>query len=191
MRALPAAVKQQVKECLWRRADALGWHAMTVIDKAKQYGVWTEDPEIGGVLAGYMDARKVRTYIKDTLMKPYARASLSDAARVLKALRLPEDQVRESYERPHGLHLQSRRVVCWGKADNWKLILMAVHERAYALGVPPFAAVLLPPLTRFLMRPARMVVEDAATKLGIQRLAWLDPKGELHDAEAELFAMGA
>ena len=94
------------------------------------------------------DALKVRTYLKDTL---------------------------DRYERPHGLLLSENRVVCWGKADDWKLVLTAAHERAFPLGVSPLATGLMPPLTRFITASARSVVEDAAAKLGICHLVWYDP----------------
>jgi hypothetical protein len=180
MRALPVAVKRQVQDRLWKRADLLHWPSMTVIAKARQYGMWTEDPSIGGVLATYMDPRKVRTYIKDTLMKPYARAWMSDGARILSVLALSAGTAAlERYERPHGMLLPGNRILSWGKADDWKLILMATHERAYSIHAVPFAAVLLAPFTRFISHSSRKVVEDAAKKLQIEKLGWLDPRGEL------------
>ncbi|MGC3986147.1 MAG: hypothetical protein QM777_16340 [Pseudorhodoferax sp.] len=180
MRALPPAVKKEVQARLWKRAEALDWESMTVIERAKQYTVWVSDPEIGGVLAGYMDARKVHPYLKDTLMKPFARANVSDAGRALSALGLSTTAaVVERYERPHGVRLQTRGVVCWGKADDWKLMLMAAHERAFAKAVPIAGVVLLPPLARFVQARAREVVEDAGRKLGIAQVAWHDPHDQL------------
>jgi hypothetical protein len=180
MRALPVAVKKEVQARLWKRAEAMDWESMTVIERAKQYTVWVSDPEIGGVLAAYMDARKVHPYLKDTLMKPFARANLSDAGRALSALGIPPaGVVAERYERPHGVRLQTRGVVCWGKADDWKLMLMAAHERAFARRVPIAGVVLLPPLARFIQAQARDVVEDAGRKLGIAQIAWHDPHDQL------------
>lgn len=180
MRALPPAVKKDVQAKLWKRAEAMDWEGMTVIERAKQYTAWVTDAEIGGVLAGYMDARKVHPYLKDTLMKPFARANVSDAGRALSALGLPTTAaVVERYERPHGLRLQQRGVVCWGKADDWKLMLMAAHERAFIKRVPIAGVVLLPPLTRFIQEQARELVEDAGRKLGIAQVAWHDPHDQL------------
>jgi hypothetical protein len=175
VRALPTPAKKEIQERLWARAEALDWESLTVIDRSKQYGLWVNDPEIGGVLAGYMDALKVKTYLKDTLMKPYARRNVSDPTRVLGALGVESAPVLNSYERPHGLLLSDNRVICWGKADDWKLVLMAAHERAFPLSKTPFATVLLPPLTRFITPAARSVVEAAARKLGVERLVWHDP----------------
>lgn len=179
MRALPRAVKQQVQATLWRRADALDWSGMTVIDRAQQYGIWTEDREIGGILAGYIDPRKVRTYIKDTLMKPYARARMSDEQRILRIFQMHGQSPIEHFERPHGLIMRPNLVICWGKADDWKLLLMAVHERAFARRACRFGAVLMPPLMRYHTGESRCVIEDAASRLAIENLRWLDPNREL------------
>jgi hypothetical protein len=172
-------VKRQVQERLWEKADALDWASMTVIERTKQYGLWVSDPEIGGVLAGYLDARRVRTYMKDTLMKPYARQRMSDITRALDALGLETmPPVLERYERPHGVRLEDG-VISWGKADDWKLVLLAAHERAFARNVPIRGVVLLPPLSRFVTAASRAVIEDACTKLGVSQLAWLDPHDQL------------
>lgn len=180
MNGLPRAVKREVQERLWRRADKLDWPSLTVIERAKQYALWVSDPEIGAVLAAYMDARRVHPYIKDTLMKPYARARVSDIGRPLEALRIPANlTIVDRYERPHGVLISDRGVVCWGLADDWKLILMAAHERAFARGTSIAGVVLLPPLSRFITLGARGVVEDAARKLGIGAVAWHDPHDQL------------
>lgn len=181
MRALPPAVKRQVQERLWKKADALDWVSMTVIERTKQYGVWVSDPEIGGVLAGYLDARRVRTYMKDTLMKPYARARMSDAAHVIDALGMATTPtILERYERPHGLRLEDG-VVSWGKADDWKLVLLAAHERAFGRGTAIRGIVLLPPLARFVTAASRAAIVDACKKLGVRQLAWLDPHDQIVD----------
>ena len=177
---LPRPVKLEVRDRLWRKADALGWKGMTVIERAKQYAIWVEDPEVGSVLANYIDPRKVHSYIKDTLMKPYSRAAMSDSAVVLNAVGVGSDAVAQRYERPHGALIRDKGVVCWGKADDWKLVLLAVHERAFQRQEKPFAAVLLPPLTRFLMFEDRAVVEDASIRLGVEKLVWLDPHHRLN-----------
>lgn len=39
-----------------------------------QYDKWTADPQVGGLLSGYMDAERVRTWLKDGPMKHYANA---------------------------------------------------------------------------------------------------------------------
>ena len=176
MRSLPAGVKTTIRQRLWASADALGWASFDVHQRSKQYGLWMSDASIGGVLCDYMEPAKARAYLKDTLMKPYSRASLSDEGFVLRALALDDasSKVLARFERPHGLSLTGGRIVCWGRADDWKLVLMALHERAYARNWAPFSAVLLPPFTRFPDDKTRAVVVAASHKLGIERLEWIE-----------------
>lgn len=185
---LPVRVKATVRERLWASADDLGWPAFDVHQRTRQYGTWISDPLIGGILKDYMDPDKARAYLKDTLMKPYARARLSaEGMLVLRTLSIAAGEAKAPtrFERPHGLLLPGNRIVCWGKADDWKLVLMAVHERAHEHAAQPFSAVLLPPQTRFPDAGARAVVNSAARKLGIERLEWVESVPRLAKAIEE------
>ncbi len=81
----------------------------------------------------------------------------------------------EVYEKPHGQRLADGRVICWGKAEDWKAILMALHERTYSRrGIKPFGVVLSQASGRFQDSHTRSLVEDAARKIGIEKVVWLD-----------------
>jgi len=101
-------------------------------ERARRYEQWSRDPEIGGALAHYMDARKVRVYIKDSLLKPYERARLSGTEHeILGRLGIPADsEVSRRYIKPHGIEFADGKVVCWGNSRDWKHVLMAMFERA-------------------------------------------------------------
>jgi hypothetical protein len=144
--------------------------------KAKYYEDWTGDSNIGGVLGRYMDKGQVRVYIKDSLMKGYARSRLADPTRILRVLGVDSEVEQvESYVKPHGKRLADNRVICWGRAEAWKNILMATYERAYACQqAVPHAAVLLQAVGRFGQDATRRMVETAARKLGIEHIVWLD-----------------
>jgi hypothetical protein len=91
-----------------------------------------------------MDSGKVRVYIKDTLLKDYAGHRLADDVAPLRALGFssPFAEAEETYVKPHGRRLLDGRIVCWGRAEDWKSILMALHERAYVReSARPHAAV--------------------------------------------------
>src|SRR4051794_17628797 len=104
--SIPDPVREEIKQYLWKEADRLEWSALPASDKAKYYSMWTEAAEVGGRLASFMDARKVRVYIKDTLLKPYTRERLSDEKRVFRILGLPpESETVLSYIKPHGRRL--------------------------------------------------------------------------------------
>jgi hypothetical protein len=173
---LPEQIRLTIRERVWSAAESIGWDALSPQERARQYENWTGEPEVGGVLMRYMDKARIRVYLKDSVLKHFSRARTSDAARPLRALRIdPAEPVRTELAQPHGRVFDDGRVVCWGRADEWKHILMALHERTY--GHPtlrPFGAVLMAAAGRFHEAAMRSLVEDAARRLGIQNLVWLD-----------------
>lgn len=173
--SVPDGVREELRERLWHSADSLDWLRLSARAKSRHYGDWTGASDVGGILARYMDVGQVRVYIKDTLLKPYTRERMADASRPLRVLDVPASEVVASYIKPHGRLLTGGRIICWGRADDWKSVLMALHERAHAEpGSEPFAAVLTLSAARFSSNAERGVVDDAARKLVIQRLVWLD-----------------
>ncbi len=172
---IPNQVRQELRQKLWARADELGWQGLTWVEKSPLYEAWTRDADIGGRLSRYMDQRQVRVYIKDTIMKGYVRNRQADPTSPLRALGIDgRAGVSESFERPHGRRLADGRVIAWGNAEDWKLVLTALHERSYGVnGARPYAAVLFAALGKFHQRPTREMVEDATRKLGIERLLWI------------------
>lgn len=173
---IPEAIRDGLREKLWETADNLGWATLTDSERSQYYEKWTKDPAIGGQLAHFMDPRKVRVYIKDSLIKPYERARLlASEAEIWRALEIASPTTAaETFIKPHGCRLEDGRVICWGKSRDWKLILMAVFERGRSRHEGrPFGAVLLE-TGRTPDEGARNLVRDAATRLGIEKLAWLD-----------------
>lgn len=172
---IPERLREEIAHHLWEEADRLEWHALPASAKAKYYTMWTEAAAIGGRLAGFMDARQVRVYIKDTLLKAYTRERFSDPLPALKLLGLPADSpVSESYIKPHGRLLRDGRQIAWSRATEWKATLLALHERSMVQGGRPYGAVLFEAATKHPDPQSRLVVESAARKLDIERLVWLD-----------------
>jgi hypothetical protein len=171
---LPRELRQSLQERLWENADALNWIKLSDAERADWYQRWTSDPELGGVLGHFMDPRKVRVYIKDSLLKPYfgARPRYSAAA-ILAQIGEPNGHKAEEYTKPLGLRLVDGRTICWGNSRDWKLILMACFERAVRLSCEPHAA-LLQESGRTVDAAQRALVETAALRLGIKRVVWLD-----------------
>lgn len=173
--SIPDNIKDEVRKRLWDEADRLEWSALPASDKTRYYSAWTETPEIGGRLAAFMDARKVRVYIKDTLLKPYARERSADEKPVFKLLNLPADtETVTTYIKPHGRRLLDGREIAWSRATEWKATLMALHERAFEHHGTPFAAIFFESATKHGEARSRATVEDAAKKLSIARVVWLD-----------------
>lgn len=172
--SIPSAVRTAIKDKLWAEADRLDWSAMSANDKSRYYTMWTENKDIGGKLGVYMDPRQVRVYIKDSLLKSYTRDALADNQQAFRVLDIPLNSlVRENYIKPHGRLLADGRQIAWSRASDWKATLMALFERAFGGGTA-HAAVFLDAKAKFATADDRRLVEDAARKLGIERVVWLD-----------------
>ena len=169
-------VIDRIRERLLALAEEVGWSSLSDAERSDYYERWTRSPEIGGQLAHLMDPRKVRVYIKDSIVKPFERHRLAAAEPLVwEALSMsPPDEVSEVYIKPHGRRLLDGRVICWGNSRDWKLILMAAFERAWlAPDGSSFAAILVE--TGKTGSPsARRLVAAAAEKLAIVRLEWVD-----------------
>lgn len=172
---VPSDVRTTLRKLLWARGDEIGWAKLSWVEKTNWYDIWGRDPSVGGVLSDYLDQREVRVYIKDTLMKAYVRSKLSDPEVVLRALGLSEvTEGMRTYERPHGRLFADGRMIAWGKASDWKSVLMALFERSYTTsGASSYGVVLRSALGRFSEDKVRRMVEDAAGRLGIERVVWL------------------
>jgi hypothetical protein len=169
-------IRKGLRQELWALADDLDWPRLDWYEKSARYEAWTQDPDVGGLLANYMDQRQIRVYIKDTIMKGYVRSRQANTALPFSALGFDREvEIAEARERPHGRRLKDGRVVAWGSADDWKLVLTAVHERSWGIaGARPFAAVLMCSVARYADPAVRAMVQDAADKLKIERLVWLE-----------------
>lgn len=173
---IPETIRDDIRDRLWGAADSLRWSTLPDAERAKHYELWTRDLAIGGRLGHFMDPRKVRVYIKDSLVKPYERSRLSLLENdVWRLLSFPDPgPPAERYIKPHGRRLPDGKIVCWGNSRDWKLILMAVFERSHARpGSEAFGAVLLES-GRTSEERQRRLVREAASRLGIQKLAWLE-----------------
>lgn len=173
---LPDGVRDRIRDLLWKRATDLGWSGLSDTDRSRYYEQWTRETEIGGTLGHYMDPRKVRVYIKDSLLKPYERARVFDTEQDIFAV-LDVDltfEVVHRYIKPHGLRFMDGRTIAWGNSRDWKLILMAMYERtALSPGASGFGTVLLES-GNTVDDSTRSLVRDAAKRLGIARVEWID-----------------
>lgn len=175
MSKIQPQIRDAIQAKLWAECDERGWIWLPYAERAPFYERWTKDPAIGGQLAHMMDPRAVRVYIKDTLVKPYVRERLLGSEElVLGALQINlEISAVRRYIKPHGVKLEDGRVLCWGRSREWKSILLAIFERGTASDASPFGGVLVE--SGQTEAPAkRALVRDAATRLGIVCLEWLD-----------------
>jgi len=173
---LPDDVRDRIRDLLWKRATDLGWSGLADTERSLHYAQWTRETAIGGTLAHYMDPRKVRVYIKDSLLKPYERARVSCMEQDILAV-LDIDHtvgVVHRYIKPHGTRFIDGQIIAWGNSRDWKLILMAMYERtALNPGTSSFGTVLLES-GNTADNSTRILVRGAATRLGIARVEWID-----------------
>jgi hypothetical protein len=172
--SVPIKIRIALKERLWELAERVDWLNLSQRDKAKYYHEWTADAEIGGVLAHYIDRAKVRVYLKDTLLKPYQREALADRTRPFEVVGLTGSEPVETYIKPHGCRLADGTIVSWGRADDWKAVLMATHERGFLSREEKMFVVLLKASGRYREDNFRLMVEDGAKKLHIPVVKWLE-----------------
>jgi hypothetical protein len=174
--SVPDGVRQQLRETLGAIADQIGWLSLPSTDKSRQYEAWTRDPEIGGLIARFIPLGDVRVYLKDTLLKDFARHRLADDSVPRRVLGItPAAEVRRSYEKPHGRQLKDGRIISWGQASAWKAILMITYERAYGVRhLKPFGVALTHAVGTYKQPKTRQMVERAAHALGIERVVWLE-----------------
>ena len=171
--SVPDFIRKQIRQQLSTIADDLGWMNLASNEKKRLYEEWTRDVSVGAVLSRYIDKGQVRVYLKDTIMKDYTRKASADPGLPLRLLNLPIDTpIAHTYIKPHGRRLTDGRVISWGKASDWKLVLMALHERANDKRGTPFAAILTNATGRFAEASIRQMIEDAAMKLDIEKLLW-------------------
>ena len=171
---MPEDIRDQIRDQLWSTAEAIGWSHLPDQERARYYENWTKDPAIGGKLGHFMDPRKVRVYIKDSLLKPYERSRLSETEQaVMKRLAIgPSEQFVQSYIKPHGRKLGDGRIVCWGNSRDWKLILMTTFERARGQARPYAVALIESGKTGD--ESTRILVREAARRLGIECIEWME-----------------
>jgi hypothetical protein len=173
---VPKPVREQFRRLLWSKADALDWPRRPALEKAATYENWAKDKEIGGVLSHYMDSRKVRVYIKDTLMKPYERHRLHrEFEAVSRALGIDanEDAVAR-YIQPPGRLLSDGRLICWGNIRDWKDVVFSVFERSWNDPKMSAHAAVLIANGKPIDPELRSVTGEAARRLGVDRLVWME-----------------
>jgi hypothetical protein len=172
---VPTNVFKGLKTRLWAQADEDDWMTLADPQRSLFYEQWVRDERVGGVLSRYMDTGEIRVYLKDTIMKPYARERSKDPAPVLRLLGINSDEfTTHEFIKPHGRIFHDGKVVCWGPARNWKDVIMAVYERAKRKGKQPYAAVLMNPSGATNQTEERKLIADFAKRLGVERLEWFE-----------------
>ncbi|MEV0636971.1 hypothetical protein AB0I77_18825 [Streptomyces sp. NPDC050619] len=72
---IPSDVEAAVVTRIYEYADEARWTHLQDADRTRLYQEWTDDPEIGGRLIGFVgQTANIRPWLKDCPMKEYGRA---------------------------------------------------------------------------------------------------------------------
>ena len=147
---------------------------MSPAAKSRHYYIWSRDPSIGGKIGQYGDRTEIRVYLKDSVMKGYSQARLSDPSQPFRVLGLEAHcSVLAEYVKPHGRLLGNGSLVVWGRCADWKSVLMATFERLRNEETTNAQAVLFEACGPLAEEPFKQMVLDAGLRLGIKRLVIL------------------
>lgn len=173
---MPEEIRRQIKDELWEKLDELCWSTMSDADHSNYYEIWTKAPNIGGRLGHFMDPRDVRVYIKDTLVKDYARERLNQSLQpVLKLFAIERGVIVErKFIKPHGIQLADGRVICWGNSRDWKHLLLAAFERQYRSGRSADSYVAILEAGKIQDRDTQTLIQEVGDRLGIYQIIWVE-----------------
>lgn len=170
---VPEIIRMEVYTEVCRRADQLGWLGLASSSKTRYYDVWSKDPAIGQRLVRYIEAGQIRHYIKDALIKQYTRERRDNADTMLSYAGV-KGKPESKQARPLGCRLPDGRTYVWGRANNWKILLLTLYERVYMNKTSqPTGVILTQSASHFATSRQRAVVEDAAKRLGIETVIWI------------------
>jgi len=175
--AMTAEVRDKLRDKLWTKAGELGWEHLSHSERSKWYENWSKDKDIGGILSNYMDTRKIRVYIKDSLLKPYHRANLEKGWEKLKKMLPPEIQqtaIERKLVKPHCNILQGGAVICWGNTRDWKTILISAYERAYNTKSGFAHSIILIESEKKTDTKLKTMINELASRLNISNVYWCE-----------------
>lgn len=75
MARVPDEVRGEIARRVYRQAARLDWPTMAQEEKGRWYDRWANDPEIGGLLFGYVTPDRIRLWLKDGPLKAYTQAT--------------------------------------------------------------------------------------------------------------------
>jgi hypothetical protein len=168
---IPVAIRERLGQHLAEECDRIGWMRLANPDRTSRYADWTSDPNIGGTLSNYMPLGRVKTYIKDTLIKEYSRAKRREArARVMQILGVQGglEDITCEFQKPPGACLSSGWVFTWSAARDWKTSLLCTFERLHETQDTASAGIVLFDANGpFAEETFRGLVRDAAERLDV------------------------
>lgn len=164
-------IKEYITELVRQKADALDWMHLTIAERTQHYKAWTEDPEIGGVLAQIMDPSMVRVYLKDTVMgRQYTQPRRIQLKTLLSTLGVPCYQITREFIKPQAILCEGAYLYTITVAKEWKNSLLITFERGCEAKNLCCSVLFITDhsIGRFVDKPFRAMIDEAGRRLGIE-----------------------
>lgn len=140
---LPEEIRESIREKIYALADQESYLAQDRISNGQFMYSLAKNPEIGGVLKGYMREGEIKTYIKDAVLNRYAKERRAEAQNRYKTEDLisgffgPSNML--SHKNRVGFYKSTDRIASYcvvgeGTADKWETALR--HALDYVVGLP-------------------------------------------------------
>jgi len=170
-----AEIKEIVTKRVHAIADDVDWSYLTIPQRQRYYEEWTDAPEIGGLLGQVMEVHNVRVYLKDTVMRAYARGRRPGMEKLLASMSISCGQVTRAYIKPEAVLCDGRDLYTTTVAKEWKGAIMSAFERGCEVRNVRRNVVFMSEHTvgRFVDQAYRDVIGAAAKRLGVEVL-WME-----------------
>lgn len=145
---LPKNERHKMRRTIYEKADAFDYLHKSQLENSAFMDDLVKAPDVGGILSQYMTKEKIRTYIKDGVLKKYSRLKRESALPSDTGDMLPT--VEKIYGRKaHGIHSKKGLlmyrfedgdvlVAAMGTLLKWETALRkALEFIAKAPGLPP------------------------------------------------------
>jgi hypothetical protein len=169
-----ADMKQTVARRLYDIADKIDWTHLTIPQRQKYYEIWTNDPQIGGVLRQVMEVSRIRVYLKDTIMRTYSRQQRPTILTLLSSMSISCNHIVREYVKPQAILCDKNKLYTLAAAKEWKIAIMSAFERGCEVRTTSKNIVFFNDHVtgRFVDKEYKDLIEAAAKRLDIE-VQWL------------------
>ena len=162
-------IKAAIAQRIYDLADAADWMHLNIEQRKQYYEIWTTDPQIGGILSQVIEPRRIRVYLKDTIMKTYARSRRPTLKSLLISMSISYKRITKEFEKPQALLCDGTQMYTLAPAKEWKIAIMSAFERSCEVRKLEKNIVFITEYTtrRFVDKEYRDMIDAAAQRLDI------------------------
>jgi hypothetical protein len=119
---LPTDVQDKVKQAVYRKADEFAYMHKSRVENSVFMANLVKDPEVGGVLAQYLEKADIKTYVKDAVLNRYTKDKKKKVLPSKSAGLLP--MVKKLYHQ-EAFPIESSNPVFLFRLENNNILLIA------------------------------------------------------------------